>query len=182
METYVKLNHTTGEITNLDEKEKNRLEKIAKSGSPFKSFTQFNNEHTTEMMYLSKNYPQAMSFLWFLVDQMDGTNALVASQQTLAEIHGVSRRTIINWTNPLRDLGFIAVLKSGGTTVYTVTDKVFWKSWGSNVKYSQFPANVILSETEQDNEWKERIKSIKQDSVTFKVEKKQLADKKRLDF
>ena len=103
---------------------------------------------------------------------MDGTNALVASQQTLAEIHGVSRRTIINWTNPLRELGFIAVLKSGGTTVYTVTDKVFWKSWGSNIKYSQFPANVILSETEQDNDWKEKIKEIKQDKVTFKVEKK----------
>ena len=27
METYVKLNHETGEITNLDEKQKNRLEK-----------------------------------------------------------------------------------------------------------------------------------------------------------
>ena len=41
METYVKLNHETGEeITNLDEKQKNRLEKIEKSGSPFKSWTQ----------------------------------------------------------------------------------------------------------------------------------------------
>lgn len=178
METYVKLNYNTGEITNLNEKQKNRLEKIEKSGSPFKFWTQFNNEHTTEMMYLSKNYPQSMAFLWFLIDQMDGTNALVASQQTLAEIHEVSRRTIINWTNPLRELGFIAVLKSGGTTVYTVTDKVFWKSWGSNIKYSQFPANVILSETEQDNDWKEKIKEIKQDKVTFKVEKKLLKFKK----
>ena len=31
METYVKLNHETGEITNLDEKQKNRLEKSRKA-------------------------------------------------------------------------------------------------------------------------------------------------------
>ncbi len=151
----------------FEEREK-QLEKIEQAEqeerkkakhSPFSNWTQFNNDATREMVALAKKNGVAMALLFFLVDQMDGRNAVVCSMTVLCEALGYSRRTIANCVKLLKDTGFIAVLKSGNTNVYTINDKVWWKSWGTNYKYSKFPANVVLSLTEQSNEPQKRIKT-----------------------
>ena len=119
--------------------------------SPFGRWTQFNNEHTKELMNLAINYPKAHAILYFLVDQMDNYNACVCSYRVLEEVLGFSRATIARNIKTLKELGFLAVLKSGNSNVFTVNDKVYWKSWGKNRKYSKFPANVILAQSEQDD-------------------------------
>ena len=45
--------------------------------SPFSRWTQFNNEHTKELMILAIKYPKAHAILYFLVDQMDNYNACI---------------------------------------------------------------------------------------------------------
>ena len=45
--------------------------------SPFSRWTQFNNEHTKELMLLAIKYPKAHAILYFLVDQMDNYNACI---------------------------------------------------------------------------------------------------------
>ena len=125
--------------------------------SPFRKWTQLNNEHTKDLMTLAVKYPRAHAVLYFLVDQMDNKNAIIVSINTLAELMGVSRQTISNSIKILKDTNFIDVHKSGSSNVYSVNNSVFWKSHQKNRKYAKFSANVIISSEEQDKDIKQKI-------------------------
>lgn len=131
------------------EKEKEEAKRRERQ-SPFSRWTQFNNEHTKELMWLAMKHPKAHSILYFLVDQMDEYNAVMCSYKVLEEVLETSKATIQRNLQVLKNSGFIAVLKSGTSNVYAINDKVYWKSWGNNRKYSKFPANVVLALSEQD--------------------------------
>lgn len=138
----------------LMEQEKREEEtRQREKNSPFGRWTQYNNEHTKEMMFLALKHPKAHAILLFLVDQMDTYNAVMCSNKVLQEILGVSRQTISSSIKVLKDNGFIAVLKSGTSNVYAINDSVYWKSWGNKKQYSKFPANVVLALSEQDNQY-----------------------------
>jgi hypothetical protein len=97
--------------------------------SPFTHWTQYNNEHTRDMIWLAVNHPKAQALLFFLVDQMDQYNAVMCSYKVMEEILDISTDTIRRMIKVLREHEFITVLKSGTSNVYTINDKVFWKSW-----------------------------------------------------
>ena len=133
--------------------------------SHFSRWTQYNNEHTKEMMWLALKHPKAHAVLYFLVDQMDEYNAVMCSIKVLQEVLEISKSTALRALTVLKDKGFIAVLKSGTSNVYAINDSVYWKSWGNNRKYSKFPANVILSLSEQEEAVK--LKNIKHKEITI---------------
>lgn len=133
--------------------------------SPFSRWTQYNNEHTKELMMLAIKYPKAHAILYFLVDQMDNYNACVCSYKVMQEVLMCGQATIARNIKVLKDLGFVAVLKSGNANVYTVNDKVYWKSWGNNRQYSKFPANVVLAMSEQDADYQISFADLKTEKV-----------------
>ena len=135
--------------------------------SPFSRWTQFNNEHTKEIMWLTLKHPKAQAILFFLVDQMDCYNAVLCSNKVLQEILGVSRQTVSLSIKVLRENGFIAVLKSGTSNVYAINDSVYWKSWGTKHEYSKFPANIVLALSEQDEKEQTKIKAMKLKEVSL---------------
>lgn len=130
-------------------KKQEEIEKREKN-SPFSRWTQYNNEHTKEMMWLALKHPKAHAILLFLVDQMDNYNAVMCSYKVLQEVLEVSKDTIRLNIKILKDNGYIAVLKSGTSNVYAINDSVYWKSWGNKKQYSKFPANIVLALTEQE--------------------------------
>jgi hypothetical protein len=119
-----------------------------KKNSPYKKWYQFNLAHNKDMMWLAKNASKAHLILLFLLEQMDGYNAVMCSYQALCEALDIGRTTASTAVKVLKDKGFIAILKSGTSNVYVVNDELAWKSWGKNRKYCKFPANVILSANE----------------------------------
>lgn len=133
--------------------------------SPFSRWTQFNNEHTKELMMLAIKYPKAHAILYFLVDQMDSYNACICSATVMQEVLGASRQTISKNIKTLKELGFLAVLKSGNANVYTINDKVYWKSWGNNRQYSKFPANIVLAMSEQEEQYQVSFEDLKSENV-----------------
>lgn len=150
----------------LKSKEKAEIDAIKREKqSPFSRWTQFNNEHTKELMILAIKHPKAHAILYFLVDQMDNYNACICSTAVMQEVLGVSRQTISKNIKVLKDLGFLVTLKSGNTNVYTINDKVYWKSWGNNRQYSKFPANVVLAMSEQDEDYKINFADLKAEKV-----------------
>lgn len=157
----------------LDDTEKAESEiRKRENHSPFSRWSQFNLEHTKELMWLALKHSKAHAILYFLVDQMDEYNAVMCSYQVLQEILEVSKDTIRLNIKVLKDNGFISILKSGTSNVYAVNDSVYWKSWGNNKKYSKFPANVVLALSEQDEAYQ----------ITFadlKTEKHKEVTKKR---
>lgn len=133
--------------------------------SPFSRWTQFNNEHTKELMLLAIKYPKAHAILYFLVDQMDNYNACICSYKVMQEVLGCGQATIARNIKTLKDLGFLAIFKSGNVNVYTINDKVYWKSWGNNRQYSKFPANVVLAMSEQDEQYQINFKDLKNERI-----------------
>ncbi len=117
--------------------------------SPYNKWAQLNLEHSKELMELSLSNGVAHAILYLLVDQMDSYNAVMISSKVIEEITGKSRPTVARAIKHLKDKGFINILKSGNSNVYTINDKVYWKSYGKNMKFSKFPANVVLSASEQ---------------------------------
>lgn len=153
----------------LDEQEKKeKEEKEREKQSAFSRWTQFNLEHTKKLMWLAVKHPKAHAILYFLVDQMDQYNAVMCSYKVLEEVLEISTPTVTRNIKVLKDNGFIQVLKSGTSNVYTINDSVYWKSWGNNRRYSKFPANVVLSATEQDKENQAKINFTKHKEIQVK--------------
>jgi hypothetical protein len=68
----------------------------------------------------------------------------------MVERLGRSRQTISKAVNLLKEHGFLYVYKAGTTNVYTLNPEIAWKNHGDKVVYSRFPANVMLSLSEQE--------------------------------
>lgn len=167
-------NQRTFEEREKELKMQNKAEEEIKKrerSSPFSRWSQFNLEHTKELIWLALKHPKAHAILYFLVDQMDEFNAVMCSYQVLQEVLEVGQATIARNIKVLKENGFISILKSGTSNVYAINDSVYWKSWGNNKRYSKFPANVVLSLSEQDKNYKisfSDIGSEKHKEVTIK--------------
>lgn len=144
------------ELDKLNEQEKQIAKR--KKNSPFKNFLQVNKETYPLEDKLMKKNPLAYRIWRFLANNMDNYNAIIVSQVTLQEIFESSRTTIYRAIKLLEEENYIRIYKSGTSNVYTLNDQMVWNSWGSNLKYSKFNANVIISETEQTKSNKEEIK------------------------
>jgi len=148
------------------EKQREKEEEIEKEqlkrerSSPFNRWAQFNLEHGKKLMRFAMKYPQAQAILFFLVDHMDEYNAVMCSYKVFQELFEISKPTVTRAIKVLKEHGLIAVLKSGSSNIYAINDKVFWKSWGNNLRYSKFPANVVLSLSEQDKEYQAHFKNL----------------------
>lgn len=96
-----------------------------------------------------ENHTAVKIFVW-LLQHMDKRNALVVSQQALAEALNLSRQTIHTSTKYLKEKKAVNVLKSGNTNIYAVNAQIAWKADANGKKYALFDAAVYISDSEQD--------------------------------
>ena len=158
-----------------EEEAQKKQQKEAKK-SPFDNFTQLNLRNTEYLISLNKRNPNAMNILLFFMQHSNGMNKIICSQQVLMEYFDLSRSTISRCIADLKHHGFVYIAKSGTANIYILNDDLVWKSWGSNISYSEFPANVVLSMSEQKDYkklFKEKIKKSKTPSYTLTDEAKQ---------
>lgn len=118
--------------------------------SPFSNFAQLNLDQTEALIKLTRISPRAAEIFLFLIDHMDGHNALVCSHTVLQEALDISRPTITRAIKVLKDTGFIDIKKSGTTNIYLINKEIVWKSWGRNYKYAEFGAKIIITGSEQE--------------------------------
>jgi len=133
-----------------------RTGEIYQGNNPFFQFYQHNFKLIRWMM--NENPAALKLFLW-LVEHMDGKNAIVVSQPTLAEALSYTTRTIQRAIKFLRENECIAVLKSGNTNVYAVNADIVWTNTHEKKKFALFDSKVYLSWNEQN-----------QDETLFKTE------------
>lgn len=124
--------------------------KELESKSPFKSFTQFNKPNMVHIRSMIDANPNAAIVFMFLAEHMDKMNAVVCSYQVLQEQLNIGRTTLSKAVKYLREKGFLYVYKSGISNVYCLNPNLVWSNHGDKVKYCKFPANVLLSASEQD--------------------------------
>lgn len=143
----------------IEQEELNRERK-----SPYRNWFQLNADHSEDLMWLLNKHPNSFKVLLFLIDHMDKYNAVMCSYQVLEEYFGVTRQTLSSAVKVLKEHGFIYVYKSGTSNVYVTNPDIAWKSWGNNMQYCEFPANIILSASEQEKRAKafnKRVQTVK---------------------
>lgn len=118
--------------------------------SPFNNFYQVNANHSDDLIWVVKENPNAFRVFLFLLDHMDKYNAVVCSYQVFQEALDIGRTTASKAIKFLKEHGFIHVYKSGTSNVYVANPDIAWKSWGNNRQYCEFPANIVLSASEQE--------------------------------
>lgn len=150
----------------LQEEEEEQRKRDKKS--PFNNFVQVNKDFYKAEDWLMAKSPIAYRIFKFLINNMDEYNAVICSYQVLQETFDVSKDTIRRSIKILKEKGYIGVLKSGTSNVYALNDKIVWNSWGTNYGYSKFPANIILSISEQENSIQAQIKTLKHKEIIVK--------------
>lgn len=122
----------------------------AKRKSPFQRFYQVNKDKSEYLRSCLNENPKALEMLLFIFDHMDKYNAVVCSYKVFQEALNMSHRTVARSIKYLKDKGFLYVYKTGTSNVYVANNELVWNSWGNNMQYCEFPANVLLSKTEQE--------------------------------
>ena len=150
------------QLADQDKKEKEDREKAKKS--PYDNWIQVNKEAYKAEDWLMAKSPIAYRIFKFLMNNMDGYNAVVCSYQVLQEYFDVSKPTVTRAVKLLKERNYIDVHKSGTSNVYTVNKQIAWNSWGNNFKYAKFGANIIISESEQTT----KIKTLRHKEVALK--------------
>lgn len=150
----------------LQDLERKEQEQIAKTRrSPFTNFYQVNRDNSEYLRSCLDENPKALKLLFFIFDHMDNYNAVMCSYQVFQEALGMSSRTVSRCVKYLKDNGFLYVYKSGSSNVYVANKNLVWNSWGNNVEYCEFPANILLSKSEQE----ERAKTLDKRVTTVQV-------------
>ena len=109
---------------------------------------QFEKKALKELQILSIKSPAAMGTLMYLVNHMSRSNALVVSQQAIADELGIKRESVNRAVKHLVDHNFLEVVKAGGANVYVVNSRVAWQG-DRGARYAAFGADVIAFESEQ---------------------------------
>lgn len=106
------------------------------------------------MAKLIGDSPAAAQLLTTITGRMGMNNALIASQQTLAEITGLHLSSVKRAMKLLRDGRWITIVrigKTGTVSAIVVNDRVAWFGPREKMRFSLFSATVIASEAEQEN-------------------------------
>ena len=147
-----------------------------KRNSPFTQWLQVNNSDDAYKAesWLMRKSPIGYMILRFLAKEMDNYNAIVCSFRVMEEALGYSRAALSKAVSILKEHHYIDVKKSGTSNVYLINKELYWKSWGTNYKYAEFDAKIIIAESEQEPENKNNVKGerIRQLTVTEKNKKK----------
>lgn len=128
--------------------------------SPFSRFYQVNKDNSEYLRSCLKENPKALEVLFFIFDHMDKYNAVVCSYKVFQEALGMGQATVARSIKYLKENGFLYVYKTGTSNVYVANKDLVWNSWGNNVEYCEFPANIVLSASEQEERSKVRDKRI----------------------
>ena len=129
--------------------------------APTFGWLQFEKKALKELQVLAIKSPAAMGTLMYMVNRMSRSNALVVSQQAMADELGIKRESVNRAVKHLVDHNFLQVIKAGGASVYVVNSRVAWQG-NRGERYAAFQADVIAIEGEQttDLDDKTPLKSV----------------------
>lgn len=98
--------------------------------------------------------PRAAQLLHHLVAQMGHQNAVVVSQKILAQLMGVTDRTVRTAIADLVSENWVQVVRigKGKEAAYVVNDRVAWGQSRDQLRLSTFSATVIADLDDQDSE------------------------------
>ncbi len=98
-----------------------------------------------------------------------GSNAVTISNEALASILGISKRTVIRGTKHLKDHAYVQVVKVGTTNTYVVNERIAFAG-SAGQRRAVFSATVVAHEAEQEEGW-ESVTTLKAVPVIYENER-----------
>ena len=126
---------------------------LARPGRQFVQTERATHEAWARLILQNNRSAQLMHVLCSQLD--DATNAVVASQKTLAKLMGCSDRTVRNALTPLIEGQWIQVVQlgmSGSVNAYVINSTVAWTKPRDDLHLSAFHAKVIADAADQSKE------------------------------
>lgn len=99
--------------------------------------------------------PKAAKVMHILTAHIGENNAVVMSQETLAQLAKISRRTAQRALAVLQERNWIDIRQlgaSGSVNAYIINDHVAWYGTRNGMRMSKFSATVIVSASEQPDQ------------------------------
>ena len=116
------------------------------------NFVQLYDDNLDLIMLMTKENPTALSIFLWIVKYMDNRNALVASQQAIAENLGLHKNTVYLAIKYLKEKSALSVLRSSNTHIFALNAQIVWRDTAESKRFAHFDAKVYLSESEQQEE------------------------------
>lgn len=113
------------------------------------AFFAYNKQNYKNKVQLAIKNPVANSIFEFFVSEMDNTNALCISMQSLEDIFNIKRNAICKYIKYLSEKKFITIFKLGNMNVYAVNAYVVWTQGDANIYKAKFSATMYLNHDEQ---------------------------------
>ena len=131
---------------------KNPIKPISKDIKPIQprpnDFVQVTRGYINDLSTLAGRSLPAFRVFTFLLERMTRQNAVVVSQNTLAEILNYNKSTISRAVKVLRTENWVQVVSIGSSFGYLVNNRVAWRDH-SDKKIGFFSAEVVVSASEQ---------------------------------
>jgi hypothetical protein len=121
------------------------------------NFLQMYKDHIPVIRKVIKESPQAAEMLFWMMENMNDRNALIVSQQALAEAMDCHRNTINNHIRYLKEMKAIYTLKSGSSNIYYLNKEIVWQDNAHNKRFGKFGATIVVAESEQEPDFKAEI-------------------------
>lgn len=116
------------------------------------NFAQFYDDHLDLIILMTKENPTALTIFLWVIKFMDDRNALVVSQQTIADALGLHRNTVSLAVKYLKEKKALTVLRSSNTHIFAINAQIVWRDSADAKRFAHFDAKVYISEFEQDNQ------------------------------
>lgn len=114
------------------------------------NFFQIYKDNVDLLIEIGQRNKTALNIFLWIAKHMDDRNALVVSQETMAEQLKVTTRTIRYAIADLKESKALDILKSGTTNIYALNSKIVWQDDADNKKYAHFTAKVYITASEQE--------------------------------
>lgn len=94
---------------------------------------------------LMKTNPNAARLYALLAENLDGCGAVIATQEVLGELLGVSKRTIIRHSEALENAkALVRIPIQGGVYAYALNPEEVWRAYDSGKEHAAFYTKTLV--------------------------------------
>jgi SOS-response transcriptional repressor LexA len=96
------------------------------------------------LQILMQTNPNAARLYALLAEHLDGTGAVVATQEVLADMLGVSTKTIARHAKALEDAKALVRIPLSGATAYALNPEEVWRAYDSGKEHAAFHTRTLV--------------------------------------
>lgn len=138
-----------------EERERSYAEK-----SPFRNFVQLNRKKIVHIIKACHENKHAVRLLFFIIEHMDGYNALICPYAMFKKHLGMSQATVARSIKYLKDKGFIDAKRqiNGNINKYIVNEDLVWKNSAGMLGRCKYSGKPLQAADENEVSADARVK------------------------